>query len=128
MHFYIIFECRLSIRFPLIAIIDLFFLMIRRPPRSTLFPYTTLFRSIRVFDRATRATEERDRPGTMKALGLLDRAASTAGNTSEFQSHQYVVCLLQFEHQTFTRLTVIYIARRKRCRSLYGTSHIDINY
>ena len=30
-----------------------FFLMIRRPPRSTLFPYTTLFRSVTVFDPAT---------------------------------------------------------------------------
>src|SRR5258707_13636035 len=34
-----------------------FFLMIRRPPRSTLFPYTTLFRSLKILSRITRPTE-----------------------------------------------------------------------
>src|SRR2546422_5312695 len=39
-----------------------FFLMIRRPPRSTLFPYTTLFRSIRAIDIVTLALEKLGRP------------------------------------------------------------------
>src|SRR5258707_11712208 len=41
-----------------------FFLMIRRPPRSTLFPYTTLFRSLRLRDRARR------RPGGRQLSGV----------------------------------------------------------
>src|SRR3712207_8124005 len=91
------------------ALVTFFFLMIRRPPRSTLFPYTTLFRSER-----TRAVPH---PG----CGRLDRSASTNGgrrqgisaggsvgsggrtarrvgrseeHTSELQSRQYLVCRL----------------------------------
>src|SRR3712207_7667629 len=85
-----------------------FFLMIRRPPRSTLFPYTTLFRSLR-----------RRRPGRWASLGLAALTAaslafgvasstglvhSVAGrdplwvrseeHTSELQSRQYLVCRL----------------------------------
>src|SRR2546422_2120339 len=47
-----------------------FFLMIRRPPRSTLFPYTTLFRS-----QPARGGDERDRRGML----VLDRGAVDAG-------------------------------------------------
>src|SRR2546427_10582014 len=67
-----------------------FFLMIRRPPRSTLFPYTTLFRSL----RATRPpaqgwwTTVRARPGTT----LRDRK-STRLNSSHSQISYAVFCL-----------------------------------
>src|SRR5215813_11416830 len=46
-----------------------FFLMIRRPPRSTLFPYTTLFRSLRDLDRF--ADGEAVTPESLKAKGLI---------------------------------------------------------
>src|SRR5687768_18286499 len=46
--------------------------MMRRPPRSTLFPYTTLFRSARVLDERARDVEE-----------LLDRAATGGGDRVE---------------------------------------------
>src|SRR6266571_8194617 len=64
----------------------LFFLMIRRPPRSTLFPYTTLFRS---------------RPGPRRPPRPA-RAARRAGprseeHTSELQSHVNLVCRLLLE-------------------------------
>src|SRR5215213_10759246 len=70
-----------------------FFLMIRRPPRSTLFPYTTLFRSrscaarLGVADR--RAGEREDRPGR--------RAARSEEHTSELQSLTNLVCRLLLE-------------------------------
>src|SRR5256885_12015356 len=44
--------------------------MIRRPPRSTLFPYTTLFRSVQLFQRAVRADQRTDGGGAMVVLDL----------------------------------------------------------
>src|SRR3712207_7208603 len=86
--------------------------MIRRPPRSTLFPYTTLFRSacfllvnnlIRSrIGRALMAT--RDHPTAAEAMGmdiasLKTRAfaARSEEHTSELQSRQYLVCRLLLE-------------------------------
>src|SRR6267142_3529151 len=63
-----------------------FFLMIRRPPRSTLFPYTTLFRS-----RGSRPRGCRRRP---PAAG---RQARSEEHTSELQSHVNLVCRLLLE-------------------------------
>src|SRR5258707_11356774 len=64
--------------------------MIRRPPRSTLFPYTTLFRSIARWVRASSGAWE------------SSAVAGTAGlrseeHTSELQSRQYLVCRLLLE-------------------------------
>src|SRR5258707_6194281 len=65
--------------------------MIRRPPRSTLFPYTTLFRS-----RVAHGHRERIRT----LLGLAARPGADAADarseehTSELQSRQYIVCRL----------------------------------
>src|SRR5476651_2826846 len=65
-----------------------FFLMIRRPPRSTLFPYTTLFRSGGPGPRRSRsATAEPVREGR----------ARSEEHTSELQSRQYLVCRLLLE-------------------------------
>src|SRR3712207_9321019 len=87
-----------------------FFLMIRRPPRSTLFPYTTLFRSR---PGAARALAARGRParahGAAGALGPLRlgrrheprprrlRGERSEEHTSELQSRQYLVCRLLLE-------------------------------
>src|SRR6202022_5042205 len=67
-----------------------FFLMIRRPPRSTLFPYTTLFRSMAPSDEITGSTF------TISSLGAIDRKRSEE-HTSELQSHSDVVCRLLLE-------------------------------
>src|SRR5438132_13752455 len=79
-----------------------FFLMIRRPPRSTLFPYTTLFRSAVVWmsssisllsrSHATRAHSESSPRITREAL--LHRSEE---HTSELQSHSDLVCRLLLE-------------------------------
>src|SRR5438046_9308540 len=74
------------------SILDLFFLLIRRPPRSTLFPYTTLFRS-----RSNRL------PGTVgdplrRAFGNGVRVgARSEEHTSELQSLTNLVCRLLLE-------------------------------
>src|SRR3712207_7516190 len=74
--------------------------MIRRPPRSTLFPYTTLFRSDR--GRAARRRRRRRRgpaAAGRPARGGVGRAtrlltARSEEHTSELQSRQYLVCRL----------------------------------
>src|SRR3712207_8705001 len=101
-----------------------FFLMIRRPPRSTLFPYTTLFRSGRVerrqrrqplIGRGKRRNSVQPKPClchcTEAGGGLLppsDRrraALRSEEHTSELQSRQYLVCrlLLEKKKQSYAR-------------------------
>src|SRR5258707_11334165 len=70
-----------------------FFLMIRRPPRSTLFPYTTLFRSRYI--PADAADRLRGRIGSVKII--LRRHPRSEEHTSELQSRQYLVCRLLLE-------------------------------
>src|SRR2546430_17284055 len=74
-----------------------FFLMIRRPPRSTLFPYTTLFRSpaeaIAVLEPAVQTCREKNFVGQlMRGLTRLDRK-STRLNSSHSQISYAVFCL-----------------------------------
>src|SRR3712207_8411822 len=86
--------------------------MIRRPPRSTLFPYTTLFRSGRVPARTggpssprssspkTRLATPADQPTKNWAGAPLTSIHSTSRSeehTSELQSRQYLVCRLLLE-------------------------------
>src|SRR5256885_7486871 len=73
--------------------VDFFFLMIRRPPRSTLFPYTTLFRS-----REHRAAHPRP-AGQGRALraGMGQRLHRSEEHTSELQSPCNLVCRLLLE-------------------------------
>src|SRR2546428_6258771 len=76
-----------------------FFLMIRRPPRSTLFPYTTLFRSRRPaapFDCNSQPPDQKPR------LGVTIRSEE---HTSELQSRSDLVCrlLLEKKKKAYTR-------------------------
>src|SRR3712207_9525505 len=91
--------------------LDVFFLMIRRPPRSTLFPYTTLFRSIRrAAIRCGEAsgaalpsrTPQGGSSGSAPTASSICRWSSLAEgrseeHTSELQSRQYLVCRLLLE-------------------------------
>src|SRR3712207_8484813 len=95
-----------------------FFLMIRRPPRSTLFPYTTLFRSQR---RSAAAVTDPDRRlggvdrGKLKTFEHQDRSLRSLvaratrrrseEHTSELQSRQYLVCRLLLEKKKKSILT-----------------------
>src|SRR3712207_7507167 len=101
--------------------------MIRRPPRSTLFPYTTLFRSA---DGARRARREPDpqlpvedlsepllhrhrplsgppRHHRQQHLGRPDAADRSEEHTSELQSRQYLVCRLLLEKKKST-ISLVY--------------------
>src|SRR3989441_7418218 len=73
--------------------------MIRRPPRSTLFPYTTLFRSReedeRVDELVPRQREREDAGG--QDTGHGDREDRSEEHTSELQSLAYLVCRLLLE-------------------------------
>src|SRR3712207_8166246 len=80
-----------------------FFLMIRRPPRSTLFPYTTLFRSAIGALRAG-AFDYVMKPFDLEHVeAAVERALEHHGlkrseeHTSELQSRQYLVCRLLLE-------------------------------
>src|SRR3712207_7010973 len=78
-----------------------FFLMIRRPPRSTLFPYTTLFRSVGArLDRRQAQTDLRAaavRPLGHHLAAVCLRDLRSEEHTSELQSRQYLVCRLLLE-------------------------------
>src|SRR3712207_6890228 len=98
-----------------------FFLMIRRPPRSTLFPYTTLFRSFFIltadhrrrlcrfrfenrffdFELAFRADPVRLLPGRSEE------------HTSELQSRQYLVCRLLLEKKKKYKINILFIDHKK---------------
>src|SRR3712207_8074785 len=96
--------------------------MIRRPPRSTLFPYTTLFRSLGggarrpVAARArlpagaaagARRRARRARPA-LPALELAPARRRSEEHTSELQSRQYLVCRLLLEKKKKSQ-------KRRRC-------------
>src|SRR3712207_7722872 len=102
-----------------------FFLMIRRPPRSTLFPYTTLFRSQR---NHSTAVDGRRRTGTCSGAAprqnarsqrplLVRRQTRTEDrkkHTSELQSRQYLVCRLLLEKKNNIRDGLIVLPSRRR--------------
>src|SRR3712207_7989701 len=88
--------------------------MIRRPPRSTLFPYTTLFRSLHVHvevlpevelgqykgleaARRTRPVTEEEVERVIQDLREASAALRSEEHTSELQSRQYLVCRLLLE-------------------------------
>src|SRR5260221_5204577 len=72
--------------------------MIRRPPRSTLFPYTTLFRSrMRAMTSLARCASPRMRSSAWPALERILGDARSEEHTSELQSHSDLVCRLLLE-------------------------------
>src|SRR3712207_9570479 len=79
-----------------IPIFCFFFLMIRRPPRSTLFPYTTLFRSTQILPVTAVTIPYSDYHGFLSFL-LFGAADRSEEHTSELQSRQYLVCRLLLE-------------------------------
>src|SRR5437879_7062632 len=76
------------------------FLMIRRPPRSTLFPYTTLFRSSGALAGTNYPV---DRTYTARLLGFTQRSEE---HTSELQSPMYLVCRLLLEKKNNTNASL----------------------
>src|SRR5450432_4516609 len=95
------FYCFLS---TVIFFCSFFFLMIRRPPRSTLFPYTTLFRSADLHRRNI----------------ALNRVANSINphrseeHTSELQSRSDLVCRLLLEKKKKKTLTIYNVKKKKK--------------
>src|SRR5260370_18706821 len=98
--------------------------MIRRPPRSTLFPYTTLFRSdhvgagFRVRHRGAREQLERRIVAHRAVLDHATVAVRSEEHTSELQSHLNLVCRLLLEKKKnkahiATATQIIFITRSK---------------
>src|SRR3989442_11005591 len=93
--------------------------MIRRPPRSTLFPYTTLFRSVledhggrRVEPRATERGDEEVYLLPLRDTGLLQQLRSEE-HTSELQSRPHLVCRLLLEKK---KTPIARVARKQEVR------------
>src|SRR5258705_11915285 len=75
-----------------------FFLMIRRPPRSTLFPYTTLFRSMNSEINSAQADQDREHPCERNEIDPhRDLGMRSEEHTSELQSLRHLVCRLLLE-------------------------------
>src|SRR3712207_7104295 len=89
--------------------------MIRRPPRSTLFPYTTLFRSrgARRGSRREASGQGAPRPAALSGRPLEERRPGDAHvprseeHTSELQSRQYLVCRLLLEKKKNNHIQVL---------------------
>src|SRR2546422_7299531 len=96
--------------------------MIRRPPRSTLFPYTTLFRSRRPEREGGELREPVDELrylGPERGANVLDRDVRSEEHTSELQSRLHLVCRLLLEKKkkkkkTITTHATLTIHRQKR--------------
>src|SRR5438309_5614619 len=87
------------------TLLAFFFLMIRRPPRSTLFPYTTLFRSAGVRLRAAQPPDQAD-----GEEGAADDRSEE--HTSELQSQFHLVCRLLLEKKKTSSRPASATARR----------------
>src|SRR2546422_10531612 len=85
-----------------------FFLMIRRPPRSTLFPYTTLFRSL--LPAAANVRIKVDSVGTCLEHRTSSVEERSEEHTSELQSRLHLVCRLLLE-------------KKKKKQHLYTSTH-----
>src|SRR6266436_7808654 len=87
-----------------------FFLMIRRPPRSTLFPYTTLFRSPKNIVHMVLARREGGLPGT-KGLSMF--IVRSEEHTSELQSRLHLVCRLLLEKKKNQPILTAFLAKKE---------------
>src|SRR5258708_23664500 len=90
-----------------------FFLMIRRPPRSTLFPYTTLFRSLS--HHACQADPGQPDAVRQRRRAVLDRSEE---HTSELQSPDHLVCRLLLEKKKVELIE--YHAKKRHRRSSHS--------
>src|SRR2546430_5647511 len=99
------------------CLVIFFFLMIRRPPRSTLFPYTTLFRSHGVEDLRPNPVKPQpeepvggEEPRPTWVLPPQDRSEE---HTSELQSQSNLVCRLLLEKKKHQCIRAVAIASRE---------------
>src|SRR2546422_7011533 len=96
--------------------------MIRRPPRSTLFPYTTLFRSLVLAARAYAADSLHLSAGdTYTTYANVGRDTRSEEHTSELQSRLHLVCRLLLEKKNYLPCNVAF----KPMQSSTATRHVE---
>src|SRR3712207_7474907 len=96
--------------------------MIRRPPRSTLFPYTTLFRSLArhdvpVDERLIAEGDYSQESAVRACERLIATGTRSEEHTSELQSRQYLVCRLLLEKKKNTTTHSRHLTRQSRIRT-----------
>src|SRR3712207_6949291 len=96
-----------------VVMLFFFFLMIRRPPRSTLFPYTTLFRSHDFVEAAAFVVRAAGMKGLARSAAAIEAERVTETqrseeHTSELQSRQYLVCRLLLEKKKKLQYTLCF--------------------
>src|ERR1039457_7614166 len=101
---------------PLVCCVFFFFLMIRRPPRSTLFPYTTLFRSLMLVQTCTWYF-----PNGLVCSNIRDRK-STRLNSSHLVISYAVFCLKK-NKQTYHSESIVKIRGDRYYGARAGLSH-----
>src|SRR2546429_3215355 len=94
--------------------------MIRRPPRSTLFPYTTLFRSYYDCGRCHQGFCPRDRALKLESFSLTPGVLRMRSeeHTSELQSRLHLVCRLLLEKKKGSM-----VKRKQKVLNMYPNSH-----
>src|SRR5256885_3970618 len=107
---------------PYYAFFFFFFLMIRRPPRSTLFPYTTLFRSESHDEH--RAHHQGERRAQACGDQLVAAAFRSEEHTSELQSPCNLVCRLLLEKKN--NMGCSRVSGKFRCPSLRCRPHVSL--
>src|SRR5438876_8305120 len=98
--------------------------MIRRPPRSTLFPYTTLFRSLRasaisIWGVGSRSIHWATRIRRLPRRSSINPESRSEEHTSELQSPVHLVCRLLLEKKKKKNIEKIIIIKEKRQHILY---------
>src|SRR2546422_3669138 len=100
-----------------------FFLMIRRPPRSTLFPYTTLFRSRRALGHGVGgAGGKRHSPHPPARRMTGDARQRSEEHTSELQSRLHLVCRLLLEKKKKNK------QRSKQVKADFESAHSTLRH
>src|SRR5258707_11645459 len=99
--------------------------MIRRPPRSTLFPYTTLFRSARELPLQADGADEGG-VGDRIVGDVVDLQSRSEEHTSELQSRQYLVCRLLLEKKKKQNCSMGPAPKTCRYSRIRGAEHTSI--
>src|SRR5258708_20444345 len=100
--------------------------MIRRPPRSTLFPYTTLFRSVHVDGKSVKSCTMLVAQAEGAEIMTIEGLSRSEEHTSELQSPDHLVCRLLLEK----KIKIMWISRRwctlLASHSTYVTLHLCV--
>src|SRR2546425_3116734 len=98
--------------------------MIRRPPRSTLFPYTTLFRSHPCARPASRRSSPTASFGSPSSPGgpCRERATRSEEHTSELQSLAYLVCRLLLEKKKKKKIKTV--SKQEKSKTQYRCNRL----